>query len=271
MGKNGVEMILRGEIQRNLLHNLEVLTLCLGSDVFGYKILEEVPNIEKLVVCDGSFKEIFCCESGNNVLQKLKVLQLESLRELVSIGLENSWTDSFVRNLETFEVTYCSSLKSLLSCTVSFSNLTCLKVEGCESLSYLLTSSTAKSLGHLKRMEINNCESIEEIVSNEEPDEIIFPKLSRLNLYYLQELRRFYRGSLSFPSLEELSITACDKMVTLCPGTLKANKLCEVIVGYGEAIPLEIDLSSTMWREFMSKVRVYLLNVLVANKGHFLS
>ncbi|XP_027905999.1 uncharacterized protein LOC114165617 [Vigna unguiculata] len=113
VGKNGVEMILRGEIQRNLLHNLDVLTLCLGSDVFGYKILEEVPNIEKLVVCDDSFKEMFCCESGNNVLQQLKVLQLESLGELVSIGLENSWTDSFVRNLETFEVIKCGSLKSL--------------------------------------------------------------------------------------------------------------------------------------------------------------
>ena len=255
-----MKMILRGELERNLLGSLKALTLCFGSDVFGYEILEKFPNIEKLVVCGGSFEKMFCCESRNNVLHQVKVLCLESLGELVSIGLENSWTDSFVRNLETFEVIKCGSLKSLVACKkgVSFSNLTCLKVEGCENLSYLLTSSTAKSLGQLKRMEIKRCSSIEEIVCKEESDEdeIIFPKLSCLNLECLGELGRLYRGSLSFPSLEELSVTYCEKMITFCVGSVDAGKLCQVKFGSEEVIPLETDLNSIMWEKYLRKVCV---------------
>ncbi|KAG2380281.1 uncharacterized protein HKW66_Vig0170600 [Vigna angularis] len=257
LGNNGVDMILHGEFERNFLENLKCLTLCLFSDAFGYEILEPVPNIEKLVVRGGSSKEMFCCQSANDsgLLLRLKELRLESLEELVSIGLENSWTEPFVRNLETFEVISCSSLKNLVTCRVSFSNVICLKVENCDSLSYLFTSSTAKSLVKLQRMEIEKCKSIEEIVSEEREesneDQIIFPKINCLSLKYLKNLQRFYKGSLSFPLLEELSISECDKMVTLCPGTLEASKLSQVI-------PLEIDLSSTLWEEFMSKKLVLL-------------
>ncbi|XP_027906929.1 uncharacterized protein LOC114166401 isoform X2 [Vigna unguiculata] len=256
LGEKGVNMILQGEFQPNLLDNIKALTLCLGSDLFRYGILERFPNIEKLVVCDGSFKEMFCCESGNNVLHQLKVLRLESLEELVSIGPENSWTDSFVRNLETFKVIKCGSLKSLVACTVSFSNLICLKVEGCHSLSYLLTSSTAKSLGQLKRMEIKNCDSIEEIVCKEESDEdeIIFPQLSCLNLEWLFKLKRFYRGRLSLPSLEELSVKYCKEMITFCVGSVDAGKLSQVTIDSREVIPLETDLNSIMWKKYLRKI-----------------
>ncbi|KOM57985.1 hypothetical protein LR48_Vigan11g101800 [Vigna angularis] len=245
-------MILRGEFKRNFLANLKVLTI-LFSDAFGYEILEEVPNIEKLAVCGGSLKKMFCCQSPNNVdysglLLQLKILHLESLEKLVSIGLENSLTQPFVRNLE-----------NLVTCRVSFSNLIYLKVENCDSLSYLFTSSTAKSLAKLQRMAIEECESIEEIASKEgeesdDEDEIIFPKLNCLNLKYLNNLLWLYKGSLSFPLLEDLSITQCDEMATLCPGTLKTIKLAEVI-------PLEIDLSSTLFKEFMSKVPIFGVNL----------
>ncbi|XP_047172082.1 uncharacterized protein LOC124840127 [Vigna umbellata] len=258
--ENGVNMILRGEFERNLLDSLKALTLCFGSDVFRCKILEQVPNIEKLEVRDCSFKQMFCCESLNNVLQKLKVLRLESLREMVSIGLEKSWSDSFVRNLEIFEVINCRSLKNLVACTVSFSNLTCLKVNDCGSLSYLLTSSTAKRLGKLKRMEIKDCSSIEEIVCKEDgeesdEDEIIFPQLTCLNLDNLLNLKRFYGGSLGFPSLEELSVTYCNKMITLGVGTIVAGKLCQVKVGeFSDAIQLKTELNSTTRKEYLKKI-----------------
>ena len=266
LGENGVEMILRGKFHTNLLHNLEVLTLHFQADVFGYEILEQVPNIEKLVVCDGSLKEMLCCESPNNVdysglLLKLKVLHLESLKDLVSIGLENSWTETFVRSVETFEVIMCSRLKTLVASKVSFFNLKCLKVESCDSLSYLFTSSTARSLAQLQRMEIIRCYLIEEIVSKEEgkesdEDEIIFPQLSCLKLEYLKNLRMFYRKSLRLPLLEELSITDCDEMVTLCAGTLEATKLSQVTISDEEGIPLKTDVNSIVRKEFLRKVRV---------------
>ncbi|TKY63988.1 Disease resistance protein RPS2 [Spatholobus suberectus] len=257
LGQIGLKKSWPGEFQRNLLHTLKVLTLCshIESDVFPYEILQQVPNIEKLGVLYSSFKEIFCCQSPNmdhtGLLLQLKVLHLDSLGDLVSIGLENSWIEPFLRNLEIMQVISCLKLKNLVPCTVSFSNLTLLEVNQCDSLLYLFTSSTAKSLAQLKRMEIKRCSSIEEIVSKEgdesHNDEIIFGKLNCLNLDDLPELRRFYKGSLSFPSLEQLSVTDCNRMGTLCPGTVKADKLLEVIFQGGpEAIPLETDLMSTM-------------------------
>ncbi|KAL5160918.1 Disease resistance protein [Glycine soja] len=269
LGEKGLEMIKRGEFQRNFLHKLQVLTLCfhIGSNVFPYEILQLAPNIEKLVVCDGSFKEIFCFDSLNvdeaGLLLQLKVLCLESLPELVSIGLENSSIQPLLGNLETLEVIGCSSLKDLVPSTVSFSNLTYLQVQHCNSLLYLFTSSTARSLTRLKRMEIEWCLSIEEVVSKEggesHEDEIIFPQLNCLKLEYLSKLRSFYKGSLlSFPSLEELSVISCECMGTLCPGTLKADKLVQVQLEptwrHSDPIKLENDLNSTMREAFWEKL-----------------
>ncbi|RDX76649.1 hypothetical protein CR513_43339, partial [Mucuna pruriens] len=265
LGENEMELILHGEFQGNLLHKLKVLTLCfhVECDVFPYEILRQVPNIEKLVVCDGSFKEMFFLRSPNmdhtGLPSQLKALRLESLSQLVSIGFENSRIEPFLRHLDTLEVTKCSSLINLVPCTVSFSNLTCLKVKDCNSLVYLFTSSTAKSLAQLKIMKIEWCSSIEEIVSQEgdesHEDELIFPQLSCLKLDDLSKLRRFYKGSLSFPSLDQLSVIDCDMMESLCTGTVKADKLLEVkLERYSDAIPLEIDLKYTMRKEFLARI-----------------
>jgi len=254
-------MILRGELQRNLLDNLRALTLYFSSNEFEYEFLKQVPNTEKLVVCDGSFKKMFCCESPNNVdysglLLQLKILHLKSLKNLVSIGLENSW--AVVKNLETFEVISFSSLENLVSCKVSFSNLICLKVKSCDRLSYLFTSSTARSLTQLKRIKIKECQSIKEIVFKEEEekelDEIMFPNLSCLILDSLSHLRRFYKGSLSFPILEELSVKKCNEMVTLCAGTIETNKLSQITINYDEGIPLKNNLNFTMRKNFLKQV-----------------
>jgi len=113
-------------------------------------------------------------------------------------------------------------------------------------------------LGQLKRMEIKWCRSIEEIVCKEESDEdeIIFPKLSCLNLEWLIKLKSFYKGSLSFPSLEELTVSSCSEMITLCPGTLKVDKLSQVTIDYGEIISFETDLNSIMWEKYLREVCV---------------
>ena len=248
-------MILSGEFQGNHLNELKVLALFFHfeSDVF----LQRVPNIEKLEVCDGSFKETFCFDSHNvdedGLLSQLKVICPDSLPELVSIGSENSGIVPFLRNLETLQVISCLSSINLVPCTVSFSNLTYLLVQNCKSLLYLFTSSTARSLGQLKTMEISDCDSIEEIVSSTEEgdesdeNEIIFKQLNCLKLKYLGKLRRFYKGSLSFPSLEEFTVRDCERMESLCAGTVKTDKLLQVRFEWrGDDIPLETDLNSAM-------------------------
>ncbi|KAG5142020.1 hypothetical protein JHK82_017715 [Glycine max] len=253
LGQHELNMILSGEFQGNHLNELKVLALFFHfeSDVF----LQRVPNIEKLEVCDGSFKETFCFDSHNvdedGLLSQLKVICPDSLPELVSIGSENSGIVPFLRNLETLQVISCFSSINLVPCTVSFSNLTYLQVYRCKSLLYLFTSSTARSLGQLKTMKISNCDSIEEIVSSTEEgdesdeNEIIFQQLNCLKLDGLRKLRRFYKGSLSFPSLEEFTVFLCERMESLCAGTVKTDKLLLVNINWKD-IPLETDLNSAM-------------------------
>ncbi|XP_029130557.1 uncharacterized protein LOC109815153 isoform X3 [Cajanus cajan] len=265
IGENELKMIWRGEFHGNHIYNLKCLTLCfpIKSNVFPNGFLQQVPNIEELGVRNGSFKEIFCIHSPNNVddighSSKLKVLRLWSLRNLVSIWSQNSWIEPFLGNLETLEVRSCFSLLNLVPCTMSFSNLTILKVFNCKGLLYLFTSSTAKSLTQLKRMEIQYCESIQDIVSMEgdksHEDQIIFQQLNCLKLERLPALTSFYGGSLSFPSLEELSVIYCDKMETLCSGVVKADKLLQVKLNYSDAIPLENDLNFTLQEAFLKKI-----------------
>ncbi|XP_029127910.1 uncharacterized protein LOC109802723 [Cajanus cajan] len=247
---NELKMISQGEFLGNLLPKLKVLALLfhIKSDEF----VQHMPNVEKLEVHDGSFKEIFC-------LAELKELRLKSLEEIVPIGLESSWIESFVKNIESFGVISCFSSTSLVPCTVSFSNLTHLELNQCNGLLHLFTSSTAKNLTQLKTMEIAHCYSIEEIVvcnkegdeSNE--DEIIFLKLNSLNLERLSKLKSFYRGSLSFPSLDQLKVIDCTRMKTFCAGTVKADKLSQVQFDLCEyPIPVKNDLNSTMrkWKAY---------------------
>ncbi|XP_068477339.1 uncharacterized protein [Phaseolus vulgaris] len=256
-------MIVVGEFQRNLLDELKVVTLYfhIECDEFSdYGFLKQLPNVKKLVVCGNSVNVIFCLQRPDNSehLLQLKELRLESLGQLVSIGLENSWTEPFVKNLEIFEVISCSRLKNLVSYRVCFSNLICLKVESCDGLSCLFTSSTAQNLPELQRMEIEKCESIEEIVSKEEgeesdEDKIIFPQLNCLKLNSLSKLIRFYKGNLSFPLLEELSVTDCHEMETLCAGNVEAIKLSQVTIDE-EDIPLKTHVNSTLRKEFVEKI-----------------
>ena len=174
LGENELKMIPHGEFPGNVLHNLKALILLnfsVESYEFAYGFLQQVPNIEKLEVSCSSFKEIFCFQSPNvddtGLLSQLKVLSLESLSELETIGFENTLIEPFLRNLETLDVSSCSVLRNLAPSPICFPNLMCLFVFECHGLENLFTSSTAKSLSRLKIMEIRSCESIKEIVSKE--------------------------------------------------------------------------------------------------------
>ncbi|KAL2347781.1 hypothetical protein Fmac_001781 [Flemingia macrophylla] len=165
----------------------------------------------------------------------------------------NAWIESFLKNLETLDVSSCSHLRNLALSPVCFSKLTCLFVIECHGLENLFTVSIAKSLAWLKIMEIKNCESIEEIVTKKEDrsneDEIIFWKLLYLNLESLPNLVCFYMGSLSFPCLVQLSVINCHRMETLCAGDINADKIFEIkFQNNSDAMfmPLKIDLNSTI-------------------------
>ncbi|GKV26370.1 hypothetical protein SLEP1_g35690 [Rubroshorea leprosula] len=104
---------------------------------------------------------------------------------------------------------------------LDFEQLCVLEICNCSDLKYLLTPSMALSLVSLEEMRVENCEMMEQIITEEEATEvdekeIIFPLLKTINLESCPNLRSFYVGNykLECPSLSEMNLLDCPKMVT---------------------------------------------------------
>ncbi|MED6137117.1 hypothetical protein PIB30_061975 [Stylosanthes scabra] len=244
--KEEIMMMLNGQFDVNDLSKLEALELqCFHNDsnTFPYELFQLLPTIEKLLVRCSSFKEIFCNKSPTmvcveEIIPHLKCLQLSTLYQLNSIGLQHSWMQHIPENLEKLQIDECHCLRSIVPSKVSFSSLIELNISECNGLVNLFTPSTSRTLHQLKSMSIKNCESLEEIVSAEEveelskfdEEEIIFKNLKTLSLRSLPNLGRFYNGNIAlrFPFLVHLLLMDCNKMKSFCAGTVTVNRWMEV-------------------------------------------
>ncbi|XP_065874261.1 uncharacterized protein [Euphorbia lathyris] len=97
-----------------------------------------------------------------------------------------------------------------------FDKLTTFIVEGCGNFASVLTSSVVRSLAQLKKFEICDCKSMEEVIRTVgETEKIIFPKLSYLKLKGLPKVVKFCSGNLiQCPSMEVLLIENCARLQT---------------------------------------------------------
>jgi len=104
-----------------------------------------------------------------------------------------------------------------------FQNLRALKVQNCDNLRFLFSSSMAKALGQIKEIEIVNCKLMEEIIGVQEEleeatttDALEIPLLTSLSLEELPNLMTFSYGMwcIRCPSLARLTISRCAKMKT---------------------------------------------------------
>ncbi|KAJ9185577.1 hypothetical protein P3X46_005194 [Hevea brasiliensis] len=189
-------------------------------------------NLEKLVLRDASLEEKTFHEAniGEQVHpESCKVPMLKHLMEKDSQQVPAS------QYLET-ETMDCGRLKILLPFTVSFENLTTLEVSNCQGLINLMTSITSRSLVQLRRMKVEKCEMMQEIVASEtddEEEEICFSQLQYLELHDLPRLTSFCSGNpaFNFPSLEEVIIRACPNMKIFAKEVLSTPKLWRVQTG----------------------------------------
>ncbi|KAL3750251.1 hypothetical protein ACJRO7_011272 [Eucalyptus globulus] len=104
-----------------------------------------------------------------------------------------------------------------------FRNLEALKVQNCENLRFLFSSSMAKALVQIKEIEIASCVLMEEIMYVQEEelaeatttDTLEFPLLTSLSLVELSNLKTFSYGKycIHCPSLTRLTISKCPKMM----------------------------------------------------------
>ncbi|KAF8026788.1 hypothetical protein BT93_F3308 [Corymbia citriodora subsp. variegata] len=134
------------------------------------------------------------------ILPRLRELNLSDLPKLGHIWNKNPQRASYFRNLRT------------------------LKVQNCDNLRFLFSSSMAKALGQIKEIEIESCELMEGIIDVQEEeleeakstDNLKFPMLTSLSLVKLPNLRTFTYGKYCIycPSLTKLTISECLKMMT---------------------------------------------------------
>ncbi|XP_061992069.1 disease resistance protein At4g27190-like [Rosa rugosa] len=178
--------------------------------------LEKLLGLEKVnVSSDGEIHAV-----GDGTLPHLRELYLYGMRKLMNLG-EDSFglACPYFPNLEILKLEDCDSLKNLRSSAISFKNLTTLQVTRCKGLKYLMSYSIAKSLMHLTKLEVQDCEEMIEIVGSNENDdlenEIEFMVLKHLELSALPSLRGFCSGTriVKFPSLEKLSMS-CTQLET---------------------------------------------------------
>ncbi|KAM3339429.1 hypothetical protein P3S68_029298 [Capsicum galapagoense] len=127
-------------------------------------------------------------------------------------------------NLEVVKLYEANSITALCSHelpTASFSKLEAFEVENCGKLRNLMSPSVARGLLNLRMLYIGYCQSIEEVITEEEQqgDEImchepLFPRLEKLKLHNLLKLGHFIltKHALKFPFLKEVDIRVCLKM-----------------------------------------------------------
>ncbi|EXB53704.1 hypothetical protein L484_008988 [Morus notabilis] len=171
--------------------------------------------------------------------------EVKSLRNVASptIGDEIPLTHSFenfhlcevFQKLETLDVGMCAKLMILAPPSISFSNLTRLRVSICSGMVYLLSFSTARSLARLKSMSISECQMMTQVIANEGDDldgacEITFKQLEMLELHSLPSLTSFHLGDcvMGFPKLKRLIVTQCPELKSFSCGAI-VPKLDKII------------------------------------------
>ena len=197
--------------------------------------LQNVYTLKKLVIEDSSFKKIFQDERlvNEKICTRLKELTLHELPKLQHICEEGFQIDPLLEFLEYLNVDGCSSMINLVHSSVTFSHLTYLEIEDCNGMINLISSPTARSLAKLTTMKVKDCNSLEEIMVEEEDEviyDIAFLSLEILMLECLPRLNRFCSNKcfLRFPLLEEVVVRQCPRMKKFSEGDISTPKLRKV-------------------------------------------
>ncbi|KAJ7961869.1 Disease resistance protein [Quillaja saponaria] len=202
--------------------------------------LQEVPNFQRdaLEMQLSSGRKLFFSPK-KEIVPNLESLYLEG--NSAKIFYLNGQFQVLFHSIKILGVRDCSSLRSLVPATYSsthFQNVHTLEIESCDELINLVALSTAKcALARLQKLSIKNCEKIEEIISSDhhgqdvEVDEIVFPLLKCLQLYFLPNLKSFCpeKCTLQFPSLKEVAVVACPNMEMFTPGVALTPLLSGVV------------------------------------------
>ncbi|KAL9228545.1 hypothetical protein vseg_004112 [Gypsophila vaccaria] len=238
-----LKMVCEGEAPPGLFSNLQFLKLSyLHGLAYVLPLPLLPPNLEQIDVfhCD-SLKFMFIENEGTRVIELpfLKSLKLNLLPKFLSLVGEEKFSNTgdalqgspiffdekiLFPSLELLTLEKCYSVEKLWSkeiYTTGFQNLKDIKIEGCERLLSVGSSSVFSVFVLLETLRIINCSRMREVMTHEDSaDEsesgvrvIRFPKLKYLELGYLKDLHTFYGGGskLEFPTLKKLELYVIGK------------------------------------------------------------
>ncbi|TYJ11199.1 hypothetical protein E1A91_A11G258800v1 [Gossypium mustelinum] len=193
----------------------DIIEGILGGEERINNSIKVFPNLTVLVLTHLPNLKRFCCGINPVEFPFLGKLEIRKCRVLsafhfdtASIGNNISLDPSIPQpqylfsakftfpNLHQLTLRWNVGVKEiwrLVPSSTSFQNLVALEVEGYHGIIKIITHSTAKSLVHLEKMRIENCQEIEEIVGggDDDDDKIIFPQLKILKLQSLPKLESF--------------------------------------------------------------------------------
>ncbi|KAH1045333.1 hypothetical protein J1N35_036117 [Gossypium stocksii] len=221
----------------NLFHHVKVLKLD-GGFGDGYPIfpfLRRICNPESLDLKFFSFRDGLPCKGDVGTPSRIKNLNLGYLTNLQRMWRKDSELGHILSNLQTLTIDWCDDLINIGASSLSFKNLTTLKVSCCKMMTNLVTPLVVESLVQLTTMEVFGCDRMTEIVAHvgDYRQTIVFGKLKCLELRYLQSLTNFCRGSYTFdfPCLEEVVVEECPKLKIFSDGVLSTPQLQSVKQG----------------------------------------
>ncbi|KAE8125070.1 hypothetical protein FH972_019907 [Carpinus fangiana] len=203
-----------------LFEKLERFVLYVGDEWDWSDRQEEASNTLKL-----KLNTNFQSEVGiKNLLKRTKTLYLDELKgvksalneldwdgfqQLKHLHIQNNLEIKYIMNstmsvvafpaLEIFHLKNMTSLEGICHGQLplrSFGNMRVLKVEHCDKLKYVFSSSTARGLSQLEKLEIRKCSIMGAIVMKEEGEiegehTSLFPQLRHLELEHLSKLKSF--------------------------------------------------------------------------------
>ena len=116
----------------------------------------------------------------------------------------------------------------------------------------------ARGVLNLRILKIQDCQSMEEVITEEEQGENmtngpLFPRLEQLDLYDLPKLGHFFqtKHALEFPFLRKVFIYSCPSMKTFGLGSVSTPSLESV--NYDDEVKVD-DLNTWIQQMFNSKV-----------------
>ncbi|XVF57351.1 hypothetical protein PTKIN_Ptkin06aG0198200 [Pterospermum kingtungense] len=266
-----LRIVWHGQLRADFFSKLRVVELLKFPDtraVFPHCFIRSLPNLEKLVVSDAAFAQIFSLEGFGGeekdalALTSLNELSLARLPRLTHLWKEEYNLSRAFCELRSLQVLECHNLKTLVPSLASFENLTALEVSKCHGLVKLIACSTAKSLVQLTRMSIIDCDKIKEIIGGDGDEVkgcIVFTQLKYLQLSCLPSLYSFCLRDhhvFEFPALEKLIVRGCPKMRIFCQGDLSTPQLQKLMLTEDEENGRwDGDLKTTIKQLFEEMVR----------------